>query len=65
MLMEGDSRAVYAISKRPNLVNNHRLTVTSVLLEGPTKNGNLLAGNGVEEGVNNLSGESALLVFIL
>lgn len=54
-----------AISERLDLVNSHRLTVTSVLLEGPTKNRNLLSSDGVEEGVNNFSGESALLVFIL
>ena len=39
--------------------------VSSVLLEGPSEDGNLLTGDGVEEGVDDLSGESVLLVLVL
>lgn len=38
--------------------------VSSVLLEGPTEDGNLLTGDGVEEGVNDLAGEAVLLVLV-
>ena len=39
--------------------------VSGVLLEGPSEDGNLLTGDGVEEGVDDLSGESVLLVLVL
>lgn len=42
-----------------------RLTgVTSVLLEGEAEDGNLLVGNGVEEGGDNLADETLLLVLV-
>jgi hypothetical protein len=39
-------------------------SVSGVLLESETKNGNFLASDGVEHGVNDLLGESVLLVFV-
>jgi hypothetical protein len=38
--------------------------VSSVLLEGPSEDGNLLSGDSVEQGVDDLSGESVLLVLV-
>lgn len=58
----------------------HELTISSVLLEGPSKHGDLLASDAkesarstvrmvislrVEEGLDNLSRESVLLVLVL
>lgn len=75
--MAGDSRAAgQAILPRRKTFG---LTVTGVLLERPSEECNLLAGDAaispqlaaksphsrVEEGVNDLSGETVLLVLVL
>lgn len=42
-----------------------KLTISGILLERPTKHGDLLAGDGVEESLDNFVSESVFLVLVL